>query len=224
VASVAIVTANLGGYDTIREQAQQDTPVDWYAIVDDPATPVPAPWLQITIPTAQRPRLAAKLFKMTPWSLVDHDSLIWIDANTEITHPAFAREALACRRDGVAMFEHPRRDCIYMEAEASVGAESQGGKYADQPIAGQVARYRATGHPEHGGLFACGTIAWDATHELAREFGAAWLAECERWSIQDQLSAPVIARRLGMNPGVFPFAQISRGYLGNKWLRIHPHA
>jgi hypothetical protein len=221
--AVAIVTASLGAYDRIHPQRGQDIGVDWFAVVDEPGAVVPSPWVRVDVAPSGNPWLAAKAPKMTPWEFVDHPHVIWIDANMEVTHPGFAREALACRHDGVAMFEHPRRDCIYAEAGASVGAESQGGKYADQPIAEQVARYRAGGHPEHGGLFACGTIAWDATHELAREFGAAWLAECERWSVQDQLSAPVVARRLGLEPGVFPFAQISRGYLGNKWLRIHPH-
>lgn len=220
---VAIATACYGGFDTIRPQKTQNIPVAWLAVVDDRDADVPAPWTKWRTAPGDEPRLAAKHIKMEPWDFVDCDQIIWIDANTEITHAGFAREALACRRDGLAMFTHPRRDCIYAEARASLGAESQGGKYADQPIGEQVEHYRAEGHPEHGGLYACGTVAWDATDDRARAFGAAWLAECERWSIQDQLSAPVVARRLGMTPGVFPFAQIQRGYLGNRWMRIHAH-
>jgi hypothetical protein len=121
----------------------------------------------------------------------------------------------------------PHRHVIWIEAQASIGVESQGGKYDDQPILEQVDHYRAEGHPEHGGLYACGTIAWDTDSELARDLGAAWLAECERWSIQDQLSLPVVCRRLGLVPSVFGVRQIERyrrrAYLENRWLRIHPH-
>jgi hypothetical protein len=222
VGHVAIVTACYGDFDRVRSQAPQDITVDWLYVTDGPAAP--EPWETIVRSSDESPRLAAKRVKCEPWNFTDHPDVIWIDANTEVTHPAFASEALACRRHGVAMFAHPRRDCVYMEAEASVGVESQGGKYDGEPIREQVEHYRAEGHPEHGGLFACGTIAWDATDPRACEFGSDWLAECEQWSIQDQLSAPVVARRLGIQPGVFPFPQVRRGYLGNKWLRIHPHA
>ncbi len=222
--SVAVVTAAFGAYDTIRTQATQNIPVAWLAIVDDPDIEVPAPWTKWWTAPDDNPRLAAKSYKMQPWDVVDHDYVIWIDANTEVTAPNFALKALSYVNDGVAMFAHPRRDCIYDECDASLGAESQAGKYDGQPLREQVAHYRAEGHPAHAGLSACGTIAWDATDAHARELGAAWLAECERWSVQDQLSAPVVARRLGITPGVFPFSQVWRRQMSNPWQILHPHA
>ena len=48
--------------------------------------------------------------------------------------------------------------------------------------------------------------------------------------IQDQISFPVVCRRLGINPGTFPFSQIQRTETGsegwvlvNNWLSIWPH-
>lgn len=213
-----------GGFDVIRPQVAQDIAVDWFAVVDDDSVVVPAPWYRLLARSDDEPCLAAKRYKTCPWEAVDHEAVLWIDANMEVTSPAFAREALRYRRDGLAVWRHPRRNCIYTEAEASVGAESQGGKYAAYPIGEQVAHYRAEGHPERFGLFACGTVAWDTANERAKRVGRDWLAECERWSIQDQLSLPVVCRRLGVTPGVFPFAQVSRRSLANPWLRIHPHA
>lgn len=220
---VAIVTACYGRFDDVQEQPEQDIPVEWLCIVDDESVTVPAPWQRRVAALPGSPRLAAKRVKCEPWRFTDADTIIWVDANTLITSPSFAREAVAASSGSLTAFTHPRRDCIYAEADASLGAESQGGKYADQPIREQVDRYRVDGHPRNAGLFACGTLVWHASPE-ARALGAAWLAECERWSIQDQLSLPVVARRLGVTPGVFPFPQIRRGYLGNRWLRILPHA
>ena len=173
-------------------------------------------------PRYSHPCMAAKWHKLWPC----FQPMIWIDANMEITSPGFARQAHAAVHDGVALYRHPRRDCIYDEAEASLGAESQGGKYDGQPIREQVEHYRREGHPEHAGLWACGTIAWDVQDTKAWRLGAAWLTECQRWSFQDQLSLPVVARRLGIKPGIFGHQQIERrraGWLENRWLRIHPH-
>jgi hypothetical protein len=230
VADIAIVTALYGGGDVIRAQADQDVDVDWICATDDRELTAPAQWdMRVNRAQFDEPSMAAKWWKLTPWEALEHSWIIWIDANTEITIPWFARNAIASVHDGVAVWRHPRRDCVYAEAEASVGAESQGGKYDGQPIREQAAHYRAEGHPAHGGLFACGTLAWDATDLHARELGRLWLAECERWSYQDQLSLPVVARRLGLSPGVFPHPQIARQrrrmpWLENPWLRIHPHA
>lgn len=223
MATTVVLTALYGGHDQLQPQVDQDVDVDWLVFTDTPSMPAPAPWQVIYDPPAfDHPNLAAKVHKCCP--AVAQTDVVWIDANMQVTCRSFVREALHARHDGIAAWRHPRRDCIYAEAEASVGAESQGGKYAGQPIAEQVDSYRAEGHPDHGGLFACGTIAWD--RELRADFGAAWLAECVRWSFQDQLSFPVVAQRLGVSPGVFPVRQIERrakGWLENRWMRLHPH-
>lgn len=224
--TVAVVTALYGGYDRLRPQVAQDTEAEWIVFTDDPELAAPAPWrVMVSPPAYEHPCMAAKVHKCCPG--VEQTDVIWIDANMQVTSRSFAREALAARRDGMAVWRHPRRDCIYDEAEASLGAEAQGGKYAELPIIEQVEHYSTEGHPAHGGLFACGTIAWDLTDLLALKIGAEWLAECERWTYQDQLSLPVVCRRAGVTPGLFPVHQIERrhrrGWLENRWMRIHPH-
>jgi hypothetical protein len=224
-ARAVVVTASYGGVDAaLRSPVAQDIPVDWICFTDQADLKVPAPWKAIHATGGDHPRLAVKGHKATP--NVDCPDVVWIDASMEITSSSFVRDALAARHDGVAVFTHPRRDCIYAEAAASLGVEGQGGKYAGQPLLEQVAAYRAEGHPEHGGLYACGVVAWDLSDPRAIEVGRAWLAECERWSWQDQLSFPVVCRRHGVTPGVFPIRQIERRtprFLANRWLRIHNH-
>jgi Protein of unknown function (DUF616) len=228
MADVAVLTACYAGFDTIRPQAKQDCGVDWVCSTDDPGLEAPPPWQVVVEPSSEHPCLAAKRPKMLPWSLVPHERVIWVDASMQVTAPGFAREALDCIHDGIALHRHPRRDCVYAEAAASLGSESQGGKYDGLGIPEQMGHYRAEGHPEHGGLYACGTIVWDTTDLKARTLGEQWLAECERWTVQDQLSFPVVCRQLGITPGVFPLSQLERryrgpDYLGNRWLRIWPH-
>jgi hypothetical protein len=229
VGRTAVLTACFGSFDQVRPQVEQDIDLDWICVTDDPNLDVPAPWeKRVASPRYAHPCMSAKRYKLLPWSLAVPDRVIWVDANTEVTASSFAREALASINDGVALFAHPRRDCIYEEAEASLGAEGQGGKYADQPIREQVEHYLAEGHPGHAGLWACGTIAWDITDSRVRALGKQWMGECEHWSWQDQLSFPVICRRLGITPGTFPISQLERQHrgaesIGNQWLQIHPH-
>lgn len=218
-----------GGCDVIRPQAAQDIDVDWICVTDDPDLDVPAPYRRVVVkPHDADPCMSAKRYKLLPGTVTDHELVIWVDANMEVTASSFAREALACIHDGIAMFHHPRRTCIYDEAEASLGAESQGGKYDGLPIPEQVAHYRAEGHPEHGGLYASGVIAWNTTDPKARALGEEWMDEVKRWTVQCQLSFPVVVRRLGIEPGTFPHALLEEryyglGYIGNRWLRIWPH-
>lgn len=218
MADTAILTACFGGYDDLHPQAEQDIEVDWIRFSDESSEA--RPWELHVENRDGNPNLTAKCFKLLP--PLAHRHVIWIDANMEITSPSFAREALAHIHDGLALFAHPRRDCIYEEARASLGAESQGGRYDDLPISEQVEHYRREGHPEHAGLYACGTIAWDLADPRAKALGSRWLEECRRWSYQDQLSFPVVCRRLGIEPGLFPFPQLERR-MRNRWLTIHPH-
>jgi hypothetical protein len=223
MAAAVVVTACYGQYDRLQPQVEQDVDVDWLCFTDEPSIHAPAPWQVIFDPPLfEHPNLAAKVHKCTP--RVTQNDVVWIDANMQVTSRSFAREALHARRDGIAAWKHPRRNCIYSEAKATLGKESQGGRYDGLPILEQVGSYRAEGHPSFGGLYACGTIAWDRS--IRSDFGQAWLAECVRWTYQDQLSFPVVARRLGVRPGRFPLRQIDRhqrGVLANRWLQIHPH-
>lgn len=215
-----ILTACIGGYDQLRPQRAQDIDVDWVCVTDDNRE-VPAPWrVERVFPTGPCDRMEAKRYKLQPFG----QHVIWIDSNMEITSRSFAREALATRLNGLAVWRHPQRDCIYEEAEASLRLLPE--KYSDQPLVAQVQTYRAEGHPEHGGLYACGTLAWDWGNPNAEAIGRAWMEECRRWSYQDQLSLPVVLRRLGLKPGTFRPGQIERrgsGWIGNRWLRIYPH-
>jgi hypothetical protein len=218
-----VLTACFGGYDTLRPQAAQDIEVDWMAVVDRPLG-VPWPWHPYILrPTDEHPRVGAKFHKLQP-PVHGQADVVWIDANTEIISPSFVRRALAARRNGIAVWRHPQRDCIYAEAEASLRLAPE--KYSVQPLLAQVESYRAEGHPARAGLYACGTVAWDWSQPAALALGTAWLNECLRWSYQDQLSLPVVLRRAGIKPGIFPAGQIERrgrGPLGNRWQLIHPH-
>lgn len=220
--TTAVYTALFGGYDVPLAQTAQDIDVEWFAFTDGPD--FPAPWQTLRVPqNGPCARLAAKRFKTDPIAWLPSASRsIWIDANTEIISPTFARETLAQLHDGIALFAHPQRSCIYDEAKASLRLAPE--KYGHLPIMEQVEYYQEQGYPEHAGLFACGTIARDHAASKLAEFGRRWLHECVRWTYQDQLSFPVVCHELGIVPGTFNERQIgAHDHFGNRWQRLHAH-
>lgn len=243
VANVCIYTANYGGYDAPREQAAQDIDVDWHYFTDS-ITP-PGAWnLCHSQPPASTPMMQAKWWKMHP--PVGYEYAIWIDANMEVTSPSFAREAIEALRPPhddtkyethwsewldhdrtFAVWKHPRRDCIYEEIVAAMGAERQGNKYDDVRLSEQGRSYYADGYPRHNGLYACGTVVW--TPE-AWPVGRAWWDECCEWTPQDQVSLPYVCWKLNTRPAVFPVPQLPDRFnrrlhrFENRWLNIYAHA
>lgn len=222
MAAVAIYTASFGGFDTPPAQhACQTIPVTWHAYTDRPDDFGP-PWQTVGDPPSPYPRMTAKRYKCLPTDYLDSRYSIWIDANTEIISPTFAADVLASLHDGLALFKHPQRDCIYQEAEASLRLAPA--KYRAEPIRQQIAHYLAQGWPRNAGLYACGTIGRDHHHPTVAAAGRAWYGECIRWSYQDQLSFPPVMADFGLEPGILPDCQIgARRHFGNKWQIIHPH-
>ena len=210
----AIYTACFGGYDGLPRHP--DIPgVEFIAYTD---YPYDSPYWDVKVVKAPavHPRMQAKFYKVFPHlCLPDHGHTIWIDASHEILTPEFAVNALSSiGESGMALYEHPWRDCIYDEADASVKLE----KYKGQPIKEQSWAYRQEGHPEHWGLFACGTLARVNSAPI-RQLMNEWWHEMDLWSYQDQISLPVVCRRLEMRPETFPVHQV----YGNQWTAIHPH-
>ncbi len=231
--SVAIVTADFGGFDHPHRQVDQDILVDWHYLRALPLTQgseeaVPLPWRTTRgVYDPSNPRLAAKTPKIAPWTVFPgYRYYIWIDASMEVTSPSFAREAIEDLGEApVAAFRHPRRDGVIQELVASVGPESQG-KYDAAQLGAQVTRYVRNGYRDDMGLFACGTLAWDSRDPNARYISKRWLYACRTRSVQDQLSFPYACWIRGVEPAIFRYPQMGESGWdrANPWMYNHPHA
>lgn len=210
---IACYTAIMGGYDDLKPHPEIPG-VDWIAF-SDTIESHPAWDVRHDGPSGEHPRDAAKEYKLFPdLFLPEYEHTIWIDGSHEITNPRFVEWALgSIGESDIALYRHPWRDCIYDEAKASLELQ----KYDGQPITEQVNSYRGE-HPEHWGLWATGTLARRNTPQVAALMSA-WSDEMDKWSYQDQLSFPVVCRRLGVTPEEFPCGQV----VGNTWHTIHGH-
>lgn len=143
------------------------------------------------LPHYTDPRKAAKWWKVFPHlACPDADVTIWLDGRMEVRCADLADRALDALGDAdLLLVRHPFWDDIYRDAVESRKAL----KYRGEPMEEQVAAYRAAGHPAHFGLMHCGFLV-RRDNDRMRAFNAAWWAEIERWSIQDQLSLPEMLR------------------------------
>ena len=206
----ALITAVYDSYDPLKPFPEQVGVVDAVCVTDDPDLRVDG-WRMVYDPQpGMHPNRAAKRPKMLPHDYTDAEASVWIDASFWIHSPTFVVDALALA-DPVAQFVHPERNCLFDETNVCLPLD----KYRGEPMADQVARYDI---PPNWGLWATGVIARHHTDAVAK-WGAEWLAECERWSFQDQLSHPYVCWRHGIRPVSLP------GYhFSNPWLRYQGSA
>lgn len=211
VTRVAVITAIYDDYDSLKPaRVQQDAEVDWVCVTDNTDLwDGYLGWRVMHRPMpGVHPNRAAKQPKLFPWQYTQAPASIWVDAAFRVLSPRFAVEALSYA-DPIAQFQHPWRDCVYTEAEASLGLP----KYAGEPIKEQARVYQAREHPEHWGLWATGVIARRHTSAVQR-LGYVWCEEIDQWSFQDQVSQPVALHGCGMRPTAFP-----GWHMNSVWLR-----
>lgn len=212
----ALVTGIFGDYDTPKPLSFGHGFDDAILVTDNESIECEG-WRTIHVKTDAPPRLAAKQPKMNPFQFIDADFCVWIDGAFFVinaTFRDFCEESLG--NNDLVVFEHPHRwnrNCAFREAEFSATLP----KYLNQAdsLLMQAQTYSAEGLPPDWGLWACGVIAWRNT-PAAHDFGAAWLAEIDKWGIQDQVSFPYLLWKLRPRFGVFPAHQMNNPYLGWK--------
>jgi hypothetical protein len=207
--SVAVVSSCYGGVDEILSPPTQDIGVDrWLMVTDDDrefdgweTLHQPRPWVH--------GRFAAKHAKAQPFDYVDTDVAIWLDSGAIVTSEHLVSVAVDTLGDAdLALWRHPERDNVIDEAAVSVTMTKYDGQHCRQ----QAQCYVDQGLPD--ALYATGCIVW-RNNEAARDFGRMWLAEMLRWSLQDQLSFPYVAWKLGVEPNTMPQSLWRNHYV--KW-------
>ena len=225
---VAVYTTIFGKYSYLYPMPKQSVPADYFCLTDnfevEHGTVFGQPgegeqWKNIPLdfPSADLPhRTRAKFFKLFPWEtpyLDQYEIVIFIDGSISVTSPDFIRFCIDSMGDSdMALYQHPQRDCIYEEGEASKPLV----KYQDQNIDGQLKYYRSM-YPDHGGLYACGVMVRRQGSAAMRNLMSRWWWEIIKWTYQDQLSFPVVCRLSKFIPALLPGNQYSNPYFKVNW-------
>lgn len=186
---LAIYTAILNRYDTVKPIPHQTIPTDWILYTDDPTAYAPG-WTvrRIRPQPGEDPKRTATRYKLSPRQVLpDRQRTIWIDGSIAVDSERFAEDMnRLLDNHPLRLFPHPQRSCVYAEAEAVLR------QHADivdvDLIRAQVTDYIRQGVPHNGGLLAGTVVASDHGDERAMEFLKSWLEEVERWSDREQLA------------------------------------
>jgi hypothetical protein len=146
-------------------------------------------------------RLYAKHPKMLPslW-LPKVKRSIWIDGSIEISDDDIFNKFSDYCMNGMSLFKHPERDCIYDEIDVSYELP----KYKNQNLLAQGKKYKKLGWPKNAGLWACGVIYREHGLKNIENLGKDWYRSQEDESIQDQIPFPYLLDRNKISPGVIP--------------------
>ena len=224
-----------GGYDDLKEQAEQTVKTDFLMIGDDIGRyGTTSDWTMIDpsyfgyddiLFNLPNNRMRAKYWKLHPNEAHElmsgalggkYDLVIWIDGSVKITDPEFVEKCAEWIGDKqMLLFKHPDRSCIYDEAEKTLELPE---KYASHDTIGQIRAYRDDGMPEEAGLWACTVIVRKGD---TSKFDDAWWQENLKWGYQDQISFAYLVHKMGITPAEFPFYQYRNQYLDCSGMNKH---
>jgi hypothetical protein len=210
--SVVCYTAIYGAYDTLKPHPDTDIVDDWICFTDNPALACEGWDVIVQAVNLPHPRMQAKWHKCYPPA--QYSQSIWIDGSMKVTNPAFFSAVADLLEVGdMVMFPHPERTSIITEAAVSEGML----KYRDLPVMRQAQHYISEGWTDHE-LWASTTIGRNHTPNV-RALGAAWFAECENWTYQDQISLPPLVHKHDVDAVGMPHS-----LWANPWFHLTGHA
>lgn len=202
---VVVYTAIFGKKDVLLDPEVVEPGVEYICYSDQPQKS--KVWRCIVSePTNPDPCRAAKIFKIMPqlFPELKGKDTIWTDANLQLCKsitPLFEE-----MDEDIGFFNHPYelQCCIYREARACQKKDYDNRKL----IRDTVIRYRDEGHPSNWGLPMGRFILRRQTDQII-EFNEKWWEEISRGSRRDQLSLPVILRRMALPFHMFDPASFS---------------
>ena len=217
---IAVVSASFGGIDGIPSLPPH---ANFYAVfytdketlARSDKTSV-ASWDLVLTPDYPRKdlhsRLRAKYFKLQVHKLeetLDYEYLVWSDAGVSIRDPDFISRATALLHSlapykRFAAFPHPFRLSVQLEHDYIVSEIKSGNpylttRYANEDISGQLEFYRKQGWDTTGRLL-CGGFWVVGRHPATCAFLDDWWDHNLRFSIQDQISMPIVLKKNFIEP------------------------
>lgn len=199
----AVISANYGNFDPVRAAVRQSVETDFILFSDSDVNVAGTGWKNYVLPYPRAelcPRMRAKYVKLQHHripELKQYNVIIWADAALEITSDQYVTKMTQDSKPGLNVFGHPDRNCIYEEYATLIRFFKH--KIEGERLTDQVQSYIQEGHPAKFGLVALTHFTHIPTPESTRLLDEWWL-ENVKWTYRDQISFPVVCRRLAYCP------------------------
>lgn len=194
-----VYTCITGGYDCVKEPLFAGHNLDYVLFCDDTKKEGLRFWEAREIPAFEEvggKNLKNRYCKMHPFDLFpSYDYAIYIDGNVNVVADISVLYDVARKsKIGIAMHQHPDRDCVYDEAKTCVAL----GKGDKDKIEIQMKEYESLGFPHNFGLCEATIIVFDLHNPVAKEIMDSWWSDFNiRESGRDQLSFPFVIWKNG---------------------------
>lgn len=189
---IAVVTAVIGGFDTIKEIPKQTIPYELIRVDD-----------KDLIELKGDARHKAKFPKMQAHLFTDADVIIWIDGSVQVVSNRFVEYMVQQVQDNdIAIGKHNVRNCAYQEidficAEIMKGNEYLKRRYDFNTLLEVKKYFKAVEFQENKRLWACGIFARQNNNRTNAMFDLWWKSETQ-WLTNDQLMFAYLANKFEM--------------------------
>jgi hypothetical protein len=204
---IAVVSANMGGFDRPMDYVPQSVPYDFHLFTDKN---FPPRYRSIT------PRLQARIPKMFSWQMIpDYDYYIWVDASFSLQHIDSVRWFIEqCSGVDIAVLKHPMRNTIREEAaylksrlikEKDMLPDDRYVtlRYENELIDDQLSEIMSDKQFEDTSLYASTAFIY-RNIEKNREMLKEWWYHTSRYHSVDQLAFPYVLFKFGCRVNVIP--------------------
>jgi hypothetical protein len=206
---IAVITANVGGFDIPKLIPNQTLEYDLVRIDD--------------IELEGDNRHKAKLPKMQSHRILkDYDIHIWIDSSVQVKSENFVKYMVEQLADNdIAIGKHNLRDCAYSEMYYIIREIENGNKYLESrynksDLLSVNAFLRSNNFPERMGLWACGIFARYNNDKVNDIFDKWWESECKYLTI-DQPMFSYFAQLMKVNTITW------NTLIDNEYFKLIPH-
>ncbi len=216
---IAVYTAIFGDYDSLKEPPQIEG-CDFFCFTDDPNLSSKKYKIVVCKRRFKDPTRDARMYKILSHKfLPEYKYTLWIDGTVQIKEGFDMKNFIKryLKKQGLAIFKHPERDCVYQEVKACKKLNKDDPKVMDR----QIRRYKKERYPENNGLVGSGIILRKNRSKRVMKINEDWWSELENNSKRDQLSFNYVCWKNHFNYGIID--TYNGFYWDNEFFRILPH-
>ena len=198
---IALISANLGGFDKPKPHAPQSIGYDYFLFTDENFPPRF---------NAMTPRLQAKIPKFFGWQMVPgFDYYFWIDGNLVLSSPDALKYFFdSCQGYDIVVLKHPRRNNVKWEAGyLRRGLKQQSryltGRYENELLEQQMAEINSDKDFVDDLLVSGGIFMYRNTPEVQKMLKE-WWYHVSRYLIMDQCSFSYVLKKSGLKINIRP--------------------